>query len=164
MSKKIISLFFDILKKNQLIPAIIMAVIIIAAVFMFISDLNASNESESEIINTSNPEKTTAVLQTTESTPAFHGYHMELINVSESTVWMYPPNSTIEELVSQGYEEINVTDKTFEDYPFIKEILEPKYMTTKSLTGDEERIFFENFYGVTFRYKGHNYVIDGFKN
>ncbi|WFN36584.1 hypothetical protein L1994_10650 [Methanomicrobium antiquum] len=153
------------MKRNQLIPAIIAAFIIIAAAFMLISDLNSSNDSESEIINTPSPEKTAAVIQTTESTPAFHGFHMVLINVSESTVWMYPSNSTIEELVSEGYKEINVTDKTFEDYPFIKEILKPKYRTTKALTDEKEKeIFFEKFYGVTFRYKDHNYVIDGFKN
>ena len=131
---------------------------------MLISDLNSSNDSESEIINTPSPEKTAAVIQT-ESTPAFHGYHMELINVSESTSWRYLQNSTIEELVNRGYKEINVTDKTFEDYPFIKEILKPKYRTTKALTDEKEKeIFFEKFYGVTFRYKDHNYVIDGFKN
>ncbi|MDD4127426.1 MAG: hypothetical protein PHV39_07050 [Methanomicrobium sp.] len=153
------------MKRNQLISAIIAAFIIIAAAFMFISDLNSTNDSESEIINTQGPEKTAAVIQTTESTPAFHGFHMELINVSESTSWRYPQNSTIEELVSRGYKEINVTDKTFEEYPFIKEILEPKYLTTKALTDEKEKeIFFEQFYEVTFRYKGYNYVIGAFKN
>ncbi|EHQ36766.1 hypothetical protein Metlim_2731 [Methanoplanus limicola DSM 2279] len=152
------------MKKNRILSGVIVAFIIITVGFLLLSDLNNSNVSEIDIINTPNPEKTAAVIQTTESTPAFHGYHMELINVSESTSWRYPQNSTIEELVSRGYKKIIVTDKTFEEYPFIKEILEPKYLTTKAVEGEEKEIFFKQFYEVTFRYKGYNYVIGAFKN
>jgi len=76
--------------------------IIITIGFLLLSDLNNSNVSEIDIIKTPNPEKTAAVIQTTESTPAFHGYHMELINVSESSKEIATPMALKIENILKG--------------------------------------------------------------
>ncbi|EHQ36775.1 hypothetical protein [Methanoplanus limicola] len=148
------------MKRKQIITVGIIAIIIISATYISILNYNSWNEYNEINLNTTVSEKIDNDKTTTEPTQAVHGQIMVLVNVSESNSWMYPQNSTIEQLVSFGYKEVEVSDETFEDYPFIKEILEPKYMTTKAVTGKEKEIFFEKFYGVTFRYKDNNYVID----
>ena len=102
--------------------------------------------------------------QTEELTPPPQGYHVTIVNVSESISWQYPQNSTLEDLVNMGYDSINVSSQTLEDYPYIKEGLKPGAKFTMFLEDEDKEDFFEQFYGKCFSYGGHNYVINAYRN
>ena len=105
--------------------------------------------------------------KTIEPTYAFHGFHVTIQNVSESTSWLYPQNSTLEDLASMGYANINITPRDIEKYSYLKEGLKsgaPNGKFTRALEDEEKDEFFEKFYGKCFSYGGHNYVIDMYKN
>lgn len=102
-----------------------------------------------------------------EPTPAFHGYHVTIANISESTSWVYPRNSTLEDLAGRGYDIISITPEDVEKYSYLKEGLKPGASDgeyKRALKNEEKDDFFEKFYGKCFSYGGHNYVINLYKN
>ena len=103
----------------------------------------------------------------TEPTYAFHGFHVTIHNVSECDSWLYPQNSTLNDLAGSGYDIIEITHEDIEKYSYLKDGLKPGAPNgefTRALEDEEKDEFFEKFYGKCFNYGGHNYVINMFKN
>ena len=105
--------------------------------------------------------------ETKESDYAFHGYHMTILNVSESEFRDTPRNSTLEDLADRGYEIISITADDIEKYSYLKEGMNPGYVRgqfRRTIKDEEKDEFFERFYGKCFSYRGYNYSINMYKN
>jgi len=152
--------------QKQIIPIILITCLAFSVFFLLSPPYSAENQ------RSDNPtqQKTETEIQNeinTEPTYAFHGFHVTILNVSESEYRDTPKNSTLEEISSRGYEIISIVPEDIEKYSYLKEGLKPGAPNgefTRALEDEEKDNFFEKFYGKCFSYRGHNYVIDSFKN
>ena len=151
-------------KMQNLAIGIVFAISILTLFALFIISLNNIAAQETDNI----AEQTEIQNEKTiEPIPAFHGLHVTIQNVTESTSWLYPQNSTLEDLAAMGYESINITPQDIEKYSYLKEGLKPGAPNgefTRALEDEEKDEFFEKFYGKSFSYGDHNYVINSYKN
>jgi len=155
------------MKKQKLTIVIILIIVLIFSAFFLLLPPNFEENQRTD--NTIQQKSDTKIHEdeTAEPTPPFHGFHVTVQNVSESTSWDYPQNSTLEDLAGRGYEIINITPEDIEKYSYLKEGLKPgtwRGEFTRALEDEEKDDFFGKFYGKCFSYEGHNYVINMYKN
>jgi len=164
---------------NKFQKLMVLSLIILTAIILIFSSGCVLNKDDADSLQTQEISSTNNLMKNNtgtgsnsdefkeEPTYAFHGFHVTILNLSESEYRDTPRNSTLEEISSRGYEIISIVPEDIEKYSYLKDGLKPGAPNgefTRALEDEEKDNFFEKFYGKCFSYRGHNYVIDSFKN